>query len=131
MPATEKTWRDQKLLHIIFGFSSIVMLLSTVWMFAVDHDREWKGYQRKFRDAEQLLTQWRMDEQLSVAKRTESDDIQEELFAAQLTPPSEALYSAFKSEVDAEADRLEQPQFDFTRLDEQHAALTAPSAVAL
>ena len=47
MPATEQTWRDQKLLHLLFGITSLALLIATVWMFAKDHAREWKGYQRK------------------------------------------------------------------------------------
>ena len=39
MPASEKTWRDQKTLHIVFGCTSLLMLIATVWMFAADHSR--------------------------------------------------------------------------------------------
>ena len=53
MPATEKTWYDQKLLHVIFGCTSLVMLIATIWMVAQDHEREWKGYQRGLRSIEQ------------------------------------------------------------------------------
>ena len=52
MPATEQTWRDTGRLHVIFGISSVLMLVTTVWMLAVDHRREWKHYQRTFRDVE-------------------------------------------------------------------------------
>ena len=52
MPATEQTWRDTKKMHVIFGIASVVMLLTTVWMLAADHAREWKHYQRTFRDVE-------------------------------------------------------------------------------
>ena len=30
MPATEKTWRDQARMHVIFGISSLVMLGGTI-----------------------------------------------------------------------------------------------------
>ena len=48
MPATEKTWYNQKTMHVVFGFTSIAMLLATLLMFAKDHNRSWKGYQRRF-----------------------------------------------------------------------------------
>lgn len=46
MPANEQTWRDQKRMHIVFGITGLVMLVTTLWMFAADHDREWKEIQR-------------------------------------------------------------------------------------
>ena len=55
MPATEQTWYNQKLLHVVFGFTALVLLISTVWMFAADEAREWKGYQRDFRKVESRL----------------------------------------------------------------------------
>ncbi|MBI1901390.1 MAG: c-type cytochrome [Planctomycetia bacterium] len=45
MPATESTWRDIKWMHMVFGVSSIAMLLATIWMFVDDHNREWRDYQ--------------------------------------------------------------------------------------
>ena len=64
MPATDKTWYDQKLLHVIFGCTSVVMLISTIWMIAQDHERSWKGHQREFRDIQrkQLVGRLRAEE---------------------------------------------------------------------
>ena len=59
MPATEQTWRSQKKLHAIFGVSSVVLLLSTLWMFKADHQREWKEYQRTARNIDVMMTEWR------------------------------------------------------------------------
>jgi cytochrome c2 len=63
MPATEQTWRDSKLLHLVFGISGIAMLVTTIWMLAADHDREWKDYQRKFQDVEAWTAESRIREQ--------------------------------------------------------------------
>ena len=60
MPASEKTWRDQKTLHVVFGCTGLLLLISTVWMFGADHTREWKRYQRQMRNVDVRLTQWRM-----------------------------------------------------------------------
>ncbi len=37
-------------LHVIFAVASLAMLAATLWMLAVDHRREWKRYQRIFRE---------------------------------------------------------------------------------
>jgi hypothetical protein len=65
MPATEQTWRDQKAMHIVFGVSSVVMLISTLWMFGDDHNREWKAYQRTENKIETKMTEWRLVQEQS------------------------------------------------------------------
>ncbi len=61
MPANEQTWHQSKLLHVIFGVSSLAMLASTIWMLAADHNREWKKYQRNFRALDGKITEARID----------------------------------------------------------------------
>ncbi len=65
MPATESTWRNLKLLHVVFGVSSIAMLVVTIWMFVVDHNREWKDYQLQTMELESYTTNLRIAEQNS------------------------------------------------------------------
>ena len=61
MPATEQTWRGTKWMHLVFGFTVLAMLLVTLWMFADDHNREWKNYQQTFyHDVEVWLPPVRM-----------------------------------------------------------------------
>src|SRR5260221_7918666 len=55
MAASDATYRNQKVLHIIFAISSIVMLLTIVGMFAEDYYRDWKVEQRWFRDVEEEM----------------------------------------------------------------------------
>ena len=52
MPATEQTWWDMKVLHISFCVVAVVLLIATVVMLSVDHNRPWKKYQRTFRALE-------------------------------------------------------------------------------
>jgi mono/diheme cytochrome c family protein len=52
MAATDQTYRNQKTLDVVFAVSSILMLVSMVWMFIQDYNREWKTEQRVFRDVE-------------------------------------------------------------------------------
>lgn len=65
MPATESTWRNIKLLHVVFGVSSIAMLLATIWVFVADHNRPWKDYQLQTMELESYTTQLRIAEQNS------------------------------------------------------------------
>src|SRR4051812_20289333 len=72
MPATEQTWRDTKRMHVIFGITALAMFATTVWMLAADHRREWKDYQRKFRDVESWAIESRIQQQ-------ENDEFEREL----------------------------------------------------
>ena len=64
MAATDQTYRNQKTLDIVFGASCVLMLVSVVWMFAQDYNREFKQVQREFRDVDEALTQRAMLEKL-------------------------------------------------------------------
>ena len=74
MPASEKTWREQKLMHAVFGASALLMLVSTIWMFAKDHYREWKEYQRKFHEIESWTIDARNREQLRADSLARDDE---------------------------------------------------------
>ncbi|MCI0642224.1 MAG: c-type cytochrome [Gemmataceae bacterium] len=57
MAATDKPYRDQNFLDIVFALSSIAMLVSLVVMFMQDYHREYKTEQRLFRDVESAVAQ--------------------------------------------------------------------------
>src|SRR5262245_54695465 len=57
MAATDQPYRNQYTLDVVFGVSSVLMLLSLVWMFVQDFNREFKTEQRTFRDVESALAQ--------------------------------------------------------------------------
>lgn len=57
MAATDKAYRDQYKLDIVFAVSSILMLISVMMMFMQDYYREFKDEQRVFRDVESRLAQ--------------------------------------------------------------------------
>jgi cytochrome c2 len=83
MPANEQTWRDTKLMHVVFGVSSVVMLITTVWMMADDHNRPWKDIQRQFRDLDVRSTEWRATEQQSADYESKTRDLERQREAAQ------------------------------------------------
>ncbi len=64
MAATDKPYRNQRILDIVFAASCGAMLLSVVWMFADDYYREYKPYQRRFRDVETALNERQMIQEL-------------------------------------------------------------------
>lgn len=64
MAATDQPYRSQYSLDVVFGVSSILMLLSVIWMFAQDYNREYKAEQRPFRDVEAAMAQRSAIEQL-------------------------------------------------------------------
>ena len=75
MPATEQTKYDQKMMHVVFGVTGLIMLLSTIWMFAKDHNREWKKFQRQGRSVELQMTDWRMREADTRERQAAYDEI--------------------------------------------------------
>jgi mono/diheme cytochrome c family protein len=64
MAATDQFYRNQKALNIVFAVSCILLLLSTLWMFAQDYYRPFKDVQRKFRDVEAAVNERLMLDQL-------------------------------------------------------------------
>ena len=60
----ERYW-NIKLLNKWFAISSILFLISIMWMFLDDNDDEFKNYQREFRKLETQITQSKLDVELS------------------------------------------------------------------
>ena len=52
MAATDKHYRDQNSLDVVFALSSIAMFVGLVLMLVQDYNREYKQEQRVFRDVE-------------------------------------------------------------------------------
>src|SRR5262245_65482160 len=57
MAATDQFYRNQRTLDIVFGVSSVLMLLSLIVMFYQDQKKEWKDDQRLARDVEEAMAQ--------------------------------------------------------------------------
>jgi cytochrome c2 len=109
MPATEQTWRNQKTLHVVFGASAFVMAIATIWMMAVDHNREWKDWQLKDRRKDAWMTQSRRDA-LADQYATRMDEFEAEIrnYDSQAIPPG--VVQDFKQRVldeDAELRRAQ------------------------
>lgn len=101
MPATEQTWRDSKLMHAVFGISSVVMLIGTMWMLAADHQREWKQYQRNFREVETGTAQARIAQQNNADYHRELDKREWALVAARQEEPPQGKLEELEQLVEA------------------------------
>ena len=124
MPATEQTWYDQKLLHVVFGVTSLIMLISVVWMIAQDHERPWKKHQREFRDMQRMQLGGRLraeqKNQLEVVQQAEL-----QYAAAQSEAPDASLVEQFKQISESELGMT-----SFARLDDDMAELTVQAGNA-
>src|SRR5689334_24322535 len=56
MAATDKPYRNQYRLDVVFGVSCVLLLFSVGWMMYDDHYRPWKRVQRTFRDVEEAMS---------------------------------------------------------------------------
>ena len=95
MPATEQTWRNLKILHVVFGVTAIILLLSTVLMLTADHNRPWKQYARGFRNLETWTAAARVAEQGSKSYAEKSAALAATLAEARRADPDPALVAAF------------------------------------
>src|SRR3954464_8154100 len=105
MPATEKTWRDQAKMHMIFGISALVMLGGTIWMLAKDHNREWRHWQLDHRARER----WTVEAQLAQSRADSSvnrSELGKDLVAGQSAKVDQPLVDRFKQLVADEDKRL-------------------------
>ncbi len=96
MPATEKTWRDQTLLHVVFGVTGLLLFVATVWMFAADHDREWKIYQRAMRSIDERLAGWRLQSEQIGENQRQVEALEAQDAAARSDPPNQELLKEFE-----------------------------------
>src|SRR6185295_2646111 len=105
MPATEKTWRDQAKMHVLFGISALVLLAGTIWMLAKDHNREWRKWQMDDRTREG----WTIQAQLAQAQADSTvalDRLQKDLDAARSSKVDAELAQRFMNLVQGEDKRL-------------------------
>ncbi|MFM8378227.1 MAG: PDZ domain-containing protein, partial [Planctomycetia bacterium] len=122
MPATEQTWRNLKVLHVVFGVTAILLLLSTVAMLAVDHNRPWKKYQREFRALETWSAAARVDEQDSRTYAEKSAALDTALADARRADLDPGLVKTFLDQVrtvPADAEAADRAQLDVDMLRQQ------------
>lgn len=125
MPATEQTWRDTRLLHVVFGVTSVAMLIATIWMLAADHEREWKQYQRDFRNVEAWATDARIHQQQNQQYTKTLEKLEGDLAAARKEVPARQHIAEFKAELERDAKERNTSAPDFSRAESDYKALGA------
>src|SRR5262245_48186650 len=109
MAATDKHYRNQYTLDIVFAVSSVAMLLSMIWMLAQDFAREYKEEQRTFRDVERALAQRLAFEQIPAAKEiTDAEELVEE--KKKLRASQESQVHELKSKLAADQPKREKAE---------------------
>ncbi len=131
MPASEQTWRNQKVMHVVFGASALVMTVATLWLLAKDHNREWKDWQLDNRKKEAWMIQARHDS-LADQFSEKMENYDAEMRSVQIEPIEAGKIENFKELVVAELQRIEPDDSaaaDFGDLDaaieDFHASLEA------
>lgn len=72
MAEPDTTYFNLKRLHMVFAVASLALLAATVWMVVADHCRQWKRFQRTFRDeVEPWFTEARIRQEQSVQTPTD------------------------------------------------------------
>src|SRR5579863_9953728 len=127
MPATEQTWRNPKFMHVVFGISGVAMLVTTIWMLAADHNREWKPVQRKFRDIETWYTQAKINDQDSADYEAKKNELDDALAAVEAEPPAPALVEEFLTEARSKAD---ENGYDLATVEQAEKGLREQEAAA-
>lgn len=119
MPATEQTWRDLKVLHVVFGVSAIALLVATVAMLVADHNRPWKKYQREFREIETWTASARLAEEESRDFTQTSKELEAALAEtrrADLDPTTTNAFLNLAAEVAEDAEAADLARADLEQL---------------
>ena len=99
MPANEQTWRNLKVLHVVFAVAAVLLLVATVFMLAADHDRPWKKYARGFRNLETWSATARVQEQDSRSYEARRQELDDALAAARRADLDSGLAQEFVARV--------------------------------
>src|SRR6187401_1559420 len=101
MAASGQTYRNQKTLHHVFAWSSVVMLVTTGWMFWDDYNRPFKQEQRVFRDVEEELAKRAM-----LAAAPSADQRQAVVAAEQELAKAREVRKSVRDQADAKVKSL-------------------------
>jgi len=102
MPANEQTWRDMKALHLVFGISSCILLVATLWLLASDHNREYKTYQQDFEAKETWIKNAQIAEFQTVRFSQESERLHDALLKTRYQLPDANLVNEFLAALPAD-----------------------------
>ncbi|MFV1965135.1 MAG: PDZ domain-containing protein [Pirellulaceae bacterium] len=102
-PATDQTWRNQKVLHRWFAASSLLLLVATIWMLADDHHRQWKAIQRVANGIEIKMTTWRQRQLQSQRHLALQQTLEDRVRETRCQPLDAEPLAQFRNEVHSDA----------------------------
>jgi cytochrome c2 len=105
MAATDQNYRNRKMLDIVFAVTCVLMLVTIIWMFFQDYNREFKHVQRKFRDVDEALTERQLLEKLPNAEQLQQATDQRGKAAAEFQQVKDATEKANRSLLAEKAQR--------------------------
>jgi len=130
MPSSDSTYYNVKRLHVVFAAASLALLAVTAWMVAADHWREWKVYQRTFRDrVEPWLTEAWVREKETGEFATEERELEEALAKAREAVPDRTLIRSFCELLAREASREGAEPGEVTPIQSAYETLAAGPSV--
>jgi cbb3-type cytochrome oxidase cytochrome c subunit len=126
MRSSDETYYNINRLHIVFAIASALLIGVTVWMFVVDHRREWKQYQRTYQDRVQP---WLAESQLAQRETAAFAHEEAELRAA-LEQATAAIPAAEQLEQFTVAARAAGDEPGATAVDKAYTSLLATPSKA-
>ena len=130
MPASDSTYHNMRRLHAVFAVSALALVAATVWMLAADHWREWKVYQRTFRDrVEPWLTESQISESQTDEFTARERELRQIISEARATVPDRELVQQFYEELQREALRRGAEPADVAGIEEAYQTLAAGPSV--
>jgi len=130
MPSSETTYYNVKRLHVVFAVASLALFAVTAWMIAADHWREWKVYQRTFRDrVEPWLSDAWVREQKTEEFVTEERELDEALAEARKAVPDRGLIRGFCELIERGASREGAEPGEVASIEAAYEALAAGPGV--
>lgn len=107
MAASDKTYRKQTVLHVVFAVSSLAMLVTTVWMFWDDYNRPFKKEQRIFRDVEEQVSR-----RSALESAPDSDALSQAVTAEKDLARARTIHRIAKEKAEIELGKRRAVQFD-------------------
>ncbi len=130
MSSPDDTFFNIKRLHVVFAVSSLALLAVTIWMLAAAHLRQWKVYQRTYRDSvEPWLTEARLHAQKSEEYAARENELVQAVAEAGKRVPGRALIDAFVKQLNADAARRKADPPDAAKVRATYDALVAQPSV--
>ncbi len=87
MPVSTDTFRQQRILHLIFAVSALVLFGSVLWLVIADYHRPWRDYQRQARLWQTAMTVDAADQAMRAQQEGDLDRLRTQIVELESTLP--------------------------------------------